>query len=139
MLFTQSFGHVRHELVRADRLAGGIAERSEPHLVDAPVERRIAELVDLDELFAAERPRPHDFDRRLVCRPSVQQLQHIVTGLRAAHAKDAREFISSRRVDGEPVEIPVGDLDEDVAALDHVGEELGARRAPRPPDAPMSR
>src|SRR5262245_3833925 len=53
----------------------------------------------------------------------VEKLEHVVADLRQ-YAVDPFEFIGSRRIDGEPAEIPVDDLDERVRALDDVGQDL---------------
>ena len=59
LLIAQALGHVVDELIGADAIAVAIPQRVEPHLVGAPVARRIAELLDRGELFAGQRPAPH--------------------------------------------------------------------------------
>jgi hypothetical protein len=109
-------------------MAVGVAQGAEAHLVISPRNRRIAELGDFDELFAAKCPRPHHLNRRQVIGALTQHFEHVVTRLWTANAEDARELVRRCRVYREPIEVAVDDLDEDVSSIDDVRQKPSFRK-----------
>ena len=121
-LFAQPLRHVRDELIGADGSAPSVAQRAEPHLVIAAVERRVAKFVHLDELLAGERARPDRLHRLSVGGPILEHFEHAVARLGRAHAKNARELGRCGVIDRKPRVVAVSDLDEDVGPVDDIGE-----------------
>jgi hypothetical protein len=123
LLLAQPLGHVRHELVGAECFPIRAAQHAEPHLVITPVEGRIAELVDLDELFPADRPGPHGLHRGLITGAVLEHLQHVVAHSRLRPTEDTCKLRGGCGIDREPIIVAVEDLDEDVRTVDHVREQ----------------
>ncbi len=123
LLIPQAIGHVVNELVGADPLPTGVAERVELHFVVAPVVAGVAELAHFGELLAGKRPPPDRLNGFAMLGHVRDRLEHRLPHFRP-YSIDSLELVPGRPVDRQPAEVEVGNLDEGVGAFDDVCEDL---------------
>ncbi len=116
-LLGNPLGDVVHELVGSNPLAVLISQRAVLHLVDAQSTFGIAELADRRKLLAGERPAPDRFDSLPLLRLGRQSVEHRLANSRS-NSEEPLKLVSCGAIDGQPAEVEVSDLHEDIRPLD---------------------